>query len=183
MLRTLILILVTGASSDQSATDVLKARAEEIRKSIGDGATVSSHLQAAVMAIVDTEAMAKAALGKAWDGQPKSEQRRFLKAFDGRLRRAMTQQVDFFNSSKIDYLPEKQDGDGVLVQTEMTTKGDTTEVIYRLRKGSAGWHIVDIIIDGISTTENYRSSFGKVLAKDGWKGLVERLEKTPANAQ
>ncbi|MHB8417279.1 MAG: MlaC/ttg2D family ABC transporter substrate-binding protein [Myxococcales bacterium] len=177
MLGTLILALAAAVPA-QSATQVLQLRDAQIRKSIAaEGARSRKGLEAAVMRLVDTEAMAKAALGKSWDAQPKREQRRFLEAFDARLRQAITQEIDFFNSSKIDYRPEQPDGDATVVPTEMAAKGDTTEVDYRLRKGPAGWRIVDIVVDGVSTTQNYRSSFGKVIAKEGWNGLIVRLEK------
>ncbi len=175
MLRTLILLLASAASA-QSATDVLKTRDAEIRQSLKKDGPHEA-LQSAVMHLVDTEAMARAALGKKWDDQPKAEQKRFLKAFDARLRQAITQEIDFFNSSKVDYQPEKQLGDATEVPTQMTAKGDVTEVDYRLRKEAGGWRIVDIVVDGVSTTDNYRSSFGKVIAKEGWNGLIARLEK------
>lgn len=175
MFRTLI-FAVSLAVSAQSATEVLKTRDAEIRASLKKAGPREA-LQDAVMHLVDTEAMAKAALGSKWDEEPRAEQRRFLKAFDARLKKAITQEIDFFNSSKVEYQPEKQEGDATLVPTQMTVKGDTTEVDYRLRKEASGWRIVDIVVDGVSTTDNYRSSFGKVIAREGWNGLVARLEK------
>lgn len=171
------------AAAGQSATDVLKARDAQIRKTLpahGElTAEARARLQDAVMKIVDTEAMAKASLGKTWEAQPKAEQRRFLKVFDSRLRQAVTQEVDFFNASQIDYQSEQQKADGTLVQTQMTAKGDATEVDYLLQQAPAGrgWRIVDIVVDGVSTTQNYRTSFGKVIAKEGWNGLIARLAK------
>ena len=168
----------------QSATDVLKARDAQIRKTLPAQGELTpaarNKLQDAVMKIVDTEAMAKASLGKSWEAEPKAEQKRFLKVFDGRLRQAVTQEVDFFNASQIDYQPEKQQPEGTLVPTQMTAKGDATEVDYLLKETPAGWRIIDIVVDGVSTTQNYRSSFGKVIAKEGWNGLVARLAKGKA---
>ena len=48
-----------------------------------------------------------------------------------------------------------------------------------MRQGKEGWRIVDITVDGVSTVENYRSSFNRVIAKDGVEGLIQRLEKGP----
>jgi phospholipid transport system substrate-binding protein len=180
----LIFIVASLATAAESATDVLKARDVQIRKTLpasGELTTAErSKLQDAVMKIVDTEAMAKASLGKTWESESKAEQKRFMKVFDSRLRQAITQEVDFFNSSQIDYQAEKQVADGTEVPTQMTVKGDATEVDYVLKQISGGWRIVDIVIDGVSTTQNYRSSFGKVIAKEGWDGLIARLSKGKA---
>jgi phospholipid transport system substrate-binding protein len=178
---TLMLLALLAATPTESATDILKARDAQIRKALPAAAELApaarNQLQDAVMKIVDTEAMAKASLGKTWETEPKPEQKRFLKVFDGRLRQAVTQEVDFFNASQIDYLPEKQLPEGTEVPTQMKVKGDVTEVDYVLKKMAAGWRIVDIVVDGVSTTQNYRSSFGKVIAKEGWNGLIARLAK------
>ncbi len=181
MHAALTLLTLLTAAAPQSATDILKTRDTLIRKTLPATGDITpaerDHLQDAVMKIVDTEAMAKASLGKTWEAQPKPEQKRFLKAFDGRLRQAVTQEVDFFNASQIEYLPEKELPEGTEVPTQMTVKGDVTKVDYVLKKLASGWRIVDIVVDGVSTTQNYRSSFGKVIAKEGWNGLIARLSK------
>jgi phospholipid transport system substrate-binding protein len=183
----LTLLIASLATAPQSATDILKTRDAQIRKSLpaaGDlTATARDQLQDAVMRIVDTEAMAKASLGKTWESEPSAEQKRFLKVFDRRLRQAVTQEVDFFNASQIDYQPEKELPEGTEVPTQMTVKGEVTQVDYVLKKVGSGWHIIDIVVDGVSTTQNYRSSFGKVIAKEGWNGLIARLSKGKAAAE
>jgi phospholipid transport system substrate-binding protein len=180
----LIFIVASLATAAESATDVLKARDVQIRKTLpasGELTTAErSRLQDAVMKIVDTEAMAKASLGKTWESESRAEQKRFLKVFDSRLRQAVTQEVDFFNASQVEYLPEKQLPEGTEVPTRMTVKGDVTEVDYVLKQISGGWRIVDIVVDDASTTQSYRSSFGKVIAKEGWDGLIAQLSKGKA---
>ncbi len=69
-------------------------------------------------------------------------------------------------------------GDGVVnVPTRVVVKGEPTEITYAMRREKDGWRIVDIVIDGVSTVANYRSSFNRVIAKDGVEGLITRLER------
>jgi ABC-type transporter MlaC component len=35
----------------------------------------------------------------------------------------------------------------------------------------------DVVVDGVSTVENYRSSFNRVISKEGVDGLIKKLEK------
>jgi len=37
------------------------------------------------------------------------------------------------------------------------------------------WRIVDIVVDDVSTVENYRSSFNRIIKKEGMDGLIARL--------
>ena len=76
------------------------------------------------------------------------------------------------------YYPEKQEGDDTLVPTEVTVKGEPTKVDYRMREAAGSWHIVDIVVDDVSTVENYRSSFNRIIKKEGMDGLIARLNKT-----
>ncbi len=48
------------------------------------------------------------------------------------------------------------------------------------QREKAGWRIVDIAVDGVSTVQNYRSSFNRVIQKEGVEGLINRLEKGSA---
>ena len=63
------------------------------------------------------------------------------------------------------------------VPTRVVVKGEPTDIAYRMRRSPGSWRIVDIIVDGVSTVENYRSSFPRVIQKEGVDGLIHRLER------
>ena len=65
------------------------------------------------------------------------------------------------------------------VPTTLTLKDEPTPVVYTVRKEGAGYKIVDLSVDGVSTVDNYKSSFGKIYDKEGIDGLVTRLQKEP----
>ena len=46
-----------------------------------------------------------------------------------------------------------------------------------VRRGPGDWRIVDIVTDGVSLTRNYRRRFRRVLRKEGWRVLMEKLER------
>jgi phospholipid transport system substrate-binding protein len=60
----------------------------------------------------------------------------------------------------------------------VVVKGEPTEISYTMRHQKDGWRIVDITVDGVSTVANYRSSFARVISKDGVEGLIRKLEKS-----
>ena len=63
------------------------------------------------------------------------------------------------------------------VPTEVTIKGEPTHIDYVMRRSGGDWRIVDIIVDDVSTVDNYRSSFGRIIKKEGMDGLIARLNK------
>ena len=52
--------------------------------------------------------------------------------------------------------------------------GDTT-VDYRLRKGDAGWRGIDVIIEGVSLVQNFRSQAQEIVSAEGPDGLIQKL--------
>ena len=39
------------------------------------------------------------------------------------------------------------------------------------------WKVFDIFTDDVSLVKNYKRQFRRVIKEEGWKGLIERMEK------
>ncbi|BDG10371.1 MlaC/ttg2D family ABC transporter substrate-binding protein [Anaeromyxobacter paludicola] len=178
-------LLLAVAAAPGSATEALQARAAEVRAELppkGEAITpaVRAKLEKLLTRTVDLRAMAKAALGHNWDKMTESQRKRLIGAFEKRFRSATTGDVEGYRSTEIAYKPEEKAGEDVVkVPTEMTIQGEPTEISYAMRKGSEGWRIEDIVVDGVSTVANYRSSFARIINKDGVEALISKLEKGP----
>jgi phospholipid transport system substrate-binding protein len=182
--RALVLTLLLAATAQaETATEALKARDAEIRAALPPEGTeptpeTRKKLEAIITKAVDLEGMAKAALGKTWDETPPAKRKKFLDAFKSRFRKATGEQLDQYRSTQVKYFPEKKEEDDVMVPTEVLVKGEPTHVDYRMRQESGNWRIVDIVVDDVSTVENYRSSFNRIIKKEGMDGLIARLNGT-----
>jgi phospholipid transport system substrate-binding protein len=180
--RLLIAALVLAEAS--SATQALKARDAEVRAAVpAKGADITpatrQKLENILTRAVDLEGVAKAALGKNWDEATAIQRKKFLDAFKQRFRKATADQfTDDYRGTEVKYLPEAMGEDGVVkVPTEVTIKGEPTHIDYALRRAAGDWRIVDIVVDDVSTVDNYRSSFGRIIKKEGMDGLISRLNK------
>jgi len=180
---SLALVLLLAAAPG-SATEALQARAAEVRAELppkGQAITpaIRARLEKLMTRTVDLRAMAKAALGQNWDKMTEGQRKRLVGAFEKRFRSATSGDVEAYRSTEITYKPEEKSGDTVKVPTEMVIQGEPTEIGYAMRKGPDGWRIEDIVVDGVSTVANYRSSFARVINKDGVEALISKLEKGP----
>ena len=181
-MRILIAALVLAEAS--TATQALKARDAEVRAAVpAKGAEVTpavrQKLENILTRAVDLEGVARAALGKNWDDATPSQRKRFLDAFKQRFRKATADQfTDDYRGTEVKYLPEAAGDDGaVKVPTEVTIKGEPTHIDYALRREGGDWRIVDIVVDDVSTVDNNRSSFSRIIKKEGMEGLITRLNK------
>jgi len=176
-------VLLLAQAPQETATDALKLRDAQIRKALPPGsaadltAAEKSKLEDVVTRIVDLNAMAVASLGKRYDGLTDAQKKKYQKAFGARFKHASLTQADFYRTTTITYGPEEKVGNDVTVATTLTSKGEPTPVVYTMRREASGWKMVDLTIDGVSTVDNYRSSFAKIMEKEGIDGLVRRLER------
>jgi phospholipid transport system substrate-binding protein len=182
------LALLSGRAlaAGESATQALQARDAEIRAALPpQGAEVSpqvrKRLEAIVTRAVDLRAMVEASMGKHWATTPEKQRKRLIAAFENRFRSTSGKEFDTYRSTQLEYRPEVDEGGAVVqVPTKVVVKGEPTEIAYRMRRGASGWRIVDIVVDSVSTVENYRSSFARVIQKEGVEGLIRRLERGSA---
>ncbi len=187
MSAALILAIALGAAASGTATEALKQRDAEMRAALPPaGQPVSqAHREKAeemLVKIVDFHQISQKTLGKAWTDASEAKRKRFEDAFVKRFKRATSEQVDQFRKAQVVYGAETAEGDGAKVDTTVGTGDDATHVIYTMSKGAKGWLIEDITIDDVSTVSNWKSTFAKTIAKEGFDGLIAKLEKVPAAA-
>jgi phospholipid transport system substrate-binding protein len=179
----LVTLLLVATAQAETATEALKARDAEIRAALPKQGTEPSpetrkKIENIVTKAVDLDGMAKSALGKTWAETPPAKRKKFLEAFKGRFRKATGEQLDQYRSTEVKYSPEKKEDEDTIVPTEVTVKGEPTHVDYRMREEGGNWRIVDIVVDDVSTVDNYRSSFNRIIKKEGMDGLIARLNGT-----
>lgn len=69
-------------------------------------------------------------------------------------------------------------GDGALVRTEITGRGDPIQLDYRLEKTpgeGAGWKIYNLNVLGVWLVETYRGQFASEINARGVDGLIQAL--------
>lgn len=182
-------ILMVALTAEGGATEALRSRAEEIRSALPPAGSeitgqARQRIENLVTKTIDLRGMLQAALGSRWKEMTEAQRKRLVAAFEKRFRQTSTGELDPYRSTQIEYQPEVEAGAGeVKVPTRVVVKGEPTEITYTMRREKDGWRIVDITVDGVSTVANYRSSFARVIAKDGVEGLIRRLEKSAAPAK
>ncbi len=181
-------MLLAVLVADGGAGEALRARDAEVRAALPpEGQALSPEVRKRLEAIfsraVDSNDMAVSAMGARWKGLSARQRRRLLAAFQKRLAQAGAESLEGYRLAEIEYQAEVPLPDGrVRIPTRMAAKGESSEVAYLMRRDGGGWRIVDIVVDGVSTVENYRASFARVMAKEGVEGLIGRLERGAARA-
>jgi phospholipid transport system substrate-binding protein len=75
------------------------------------------------------------------------------------------------------------DGPYATVRSKVVTnRRGETPLDYRLHLRDGRWKVYDVLIDHVSFVSTYRSEFERILRKESYAALIERLRKQSAAA-
>ncbi|MBW1701903.1 MAG: ABC transporter substrate-binding protein [Deltaproteobacteria bacterium] len=124
----------------------------------------------------DWEEMSRRTLARYWRDRTDDEKKEFIDLFGKLLERTYLDQVEGYSGEKVLYVGETVDGDYSVVRVKIITKKETEiPVKYRLKKKGNDWFVYDVIIEGVSLVNNYRTQFNTIIVRYKYKGLIKRL--------
>jgi phospholipid transport system substrate-binding protein len=123
----------------------------------------------------DYRQMAMRSLAKNWDLRSDQERQQFISLFKSLLENSYANKIESYGDEKISYLGEVIKGKYALVKTEVVRSSSTIAVDYKLIQENGDWQVYDFVIEGVSMIRNYRSQFTKIIRKDSYGVLVQKL--------
>jgi phospholipid transport system substrate-binding protein len=168
------------------ATDRLREFFTTINVILTDPATQSQPLERVarvkhlVTDIADVRGAAAAALDREWDARTPSERDEFTRLFGELLERGLVARlagtVSPVNGMVMSWRGETRVGDEARVMTIVEARdGRKMNVEYRMAERRGHWLVRDVVVDGVSTIENYRSQFKRLLRQGSYTELVKQL--------
>ncbi|MBS1237992.1 MAG: uncharacterized protein H6R37_1236 [Deltaproteobacteria bacterium] len=155
--------------SDPALKDPAQAtqRREQIRKAVDE--------------MCDWEEMSRRSLGRHWAKRNEQERKEFVRLFGQLLERTYIDKVEGYSGEKVNYVGERVDGEYAEVDVKIVTKENTEiPVLYKLRTRDQRWWVYDIVIEGVSLVNNYRTQFSDIMAKSSFEGLMKKLKEKTA---
>ncbi len=131
--------------------------------------------------LLDIDALGQHALTDHWSTLTADQRSEFLGLLRGLIEdsyvRGLRAQINY----KILYIGEANKGDVILVRTKIKSRRRgrpyTISVDYRIRKDGNRLRAFDVVTDGVGLVENYRAQFNKIIAKEGFEGLLARMKR------
>jgi phospholipid transport system substrate-binding protein len=123
--------------------------------------------------------MARRALGPHWWQRTPAERQEFVTLFSDLLEDSYLNKIESSTGEQqVQYSKETIDKDGYAeVDTDIVSKhGLHMEVDYRLLQRDGTWQVYDVMIDGVSLVNNYRTQFNNIIIRESYGALVKRLK-------
>ena len=167
------------AGSD--ATSQLKNTIDEVIKIAKKDSMESSKgdrriaMQKAIDERFNYSQMVRRSLGKTYDSLSDQKKQNFIKLFKGLLENSYASKLESYRDEKINFLDEVVKGKYALVKTNIVRSNNTIRVDYKLILGNGQWKVYDFVIEGVSMIRNYKAQFTKIIRRDSYEVLVEKL--------
>ena len=133
--------------------------------------------------LFDFDEISRRALSRHWTARGPEEQAEFVRLFTDLLERTYLGRIESYSGEKIVYMGETVDGPFATVRSKVVARRrGETPIDYRLHLRDGRWKVYDVLIDHVSFVATYRSEFGRILQKEPYAALVERLRKQNVEA-
>lgn len=180
----LILFSGFGVQAATTAPDALvKSTVDEVltvMKQTKDRQALVALAEQKVLPHFDFKQMTQLAVGRSWRQANATQQAALEKGFRTLLVRTYTAALSQSSGqTKVEVKPAqpKPDDSEAVVRTLVNEPGRKPFTIdYRMRNGSGGWKVYDVVVENLSLVTNYRSSFQSEVDRSGIDGLIKAIE-------
>lgn len=138
-------------------------------------------LRAIADKMFDDQELSKRTLARNWEKLSAEERKEFVQLFRKVLEKAYMDKILSYTNETIAF--DKQTmlaDDRAEVQTRIITASKEIPITYRVILKEGTWRIYDVVVEGVSLVQNYRTQFNEILAKNSPKELLEILRKKVA---
>ena len=122
--------------------------------------------------------MAKRAMGKYWRERSHEEKREFIELFAKNIKDSYIRKTGPRFGEKIFSLSEVQDNGYARVQVVLIKRTEKkVSADFHLIRNEVEWRICDVIFEGVSLVNNYRSQINSFLIKSSYEELVQTFKQ------
>lgn len=173
----------TASAAVQAAQDHLRTALDAWFKAQGTARDAArTKARAAVSDLIDFDTFSKDTLGAEWAKLKPADCTRYTSALKGAMEANYLHKMRQGQSSdvakvKSDVVSETKQGQRTLVKTHVKSGDDNIDIDYLMEHGAKGWRAVDVLTDGVSTSDTYRELVARQLPKNGIEGVISFFEK------
>jgi phospholipid transport system substrate-binding protein len=135
-------------------------------------------IAAAAEKLFDFVELSRRTLGLNWNRFSPEQRKEFVELYRTILKNAYVDKITAYTNEQINFTRETPLSDTTVeVQSVIVSKGGETPIYYRVIKKETEWKVYDVVIEGVSLINNYRTQFREILGNNPPETLMETLRK------
>ena len=182
-----VTVLVGGASAEPggAATEAVRTTINEVIRILKDAELKKPGraeerrrlLEKVIGDRFNYEEMSRRALGAQWNKLSDKERQEFVDLFKRLLSSSYADKIEGYSGEQVHYLNERLEAEYAEVRTKVASDKTEIPLDYRLLNKSGNWRVYDVVVDGVSLVNNYRSQFTKIIRESSYADLLEKLRE------
>lgn len=140
---------------------------------------VLQNVERMIVELFSFEELSMRTVGPTWRNFSADQKKRFIDAFENLLRERYVGALREYSGETVSYIKETPvgtSGDKIQIDTIVNVRSKPVPMNYRMIKKDR-WVVYDILIEGVSLVQNYRSQFQAVLQRGNGDELIEQVNK------
>ena len=185
MIRSTFLVLsvwlVASSAFAAEPKSVIEERYKEIQQIISseksdDG--VRNKVTAVLESFTDFEEFGRLTIKRYWKTLSAKQRSTFVDKYRQLIHRSYSKRFKANQKLELSFRGDAEViGDRALVKTTVMSGKTEAEVDYKLHKKGDTFMAYDIVIDEVSLMRSYRKQFKRIMKRDGFKTLIEKMTK------
>lgn len=181
---TLAVAPFASAEDEPPAQAFIRRKQEELMKLVKDGKP-DAEVDKVFNSLLDYDVLAAKSLGDEWDKRQPEEKAEFTRLLSQLVRNSYRKNLKNTLGYKVSYTKTVKVDGGDMVYTEAENvkkpREDKIAISYRISGEGEQRRIIDVVTEEVSMVGNYRKSFTKIIKKDGFPKLIEKMKKKAAS--
>lgn len=173
-------LTLSGPAYAGAATDTVKAKQTALLDLLKQGTPdAQKKIDAIFDEMLDYSTLAQASLGDEWGKRSAAEQAEFTDLLKKLVRNAYQKNLKKILGYEVDYLGEDAADGATLVKTKTKSKDardEPVEINFKVAQKGGKFVVLDIVTEGVSLVGSYRSQFTKIIKKDGFPPLIQKMK-------
>jgi phospholipid transport system substrate-binding protein len=181
-LISMLALTFAGSAFAGPATDVVKSKQTALFDLLRGSAPDSQKKIGAIFdEMLDYSALAQASLGDEWAARSDAEKAQFSDLLKQLVQKAYERNLKKTLNFDITYTGEDSADGAMIVKTKASPKNagardEPVEINFKMVQKDGKWKVNDIITEGVSLVSSYRGQFTKVIKKDGFPALIQKMK-------
>jgi phospholipid transport system substrate-binding protein len=171
---------LAGSAFAGAATDAVKAKQGALFDLIRQaGPDTQKKIDGVFDDMLDYQALAEGSLGSEWAARSDAEKAQFTDLLKQLVRNAYQRNLKKILDYDVQYVSEAPADAAVLVKTQSKAKsgtGDPVSIDFKVLQKGGAWKVQDIVTEDVSLVQSYRSQFTKIIKKDGFGALIQKMK-------
>ncbi len=130
-----------------------------------------------VQSYLNMQSMARRTLGPYWDKATEEQRKQFSDLFVQVLEGTYLNRVGDYSDGQVKFLKQRVKGTKAIIDTVIVSDDLEIPVQYKMIYTDSRWQVFDLVIEGVSLIKNYRSSYGEIIRRKGYDGLLQMMEE------